>query len=172
MYASDASSHHLGIEVVEVGPGRAVTTMTVAPTMVNGHGIVHGGYLFLLADTAFAFACNSHGEATVARSADIVFVQPAHAGDTLVATAKERLRYGRDSRNGVSDVTIRRSDGTVVAEFRGQSRSLGRPLVEGGQGDGSGHEGDAAPDAVSRRSGTADRREGPAGQGPEGRPGA
>lgn len=129
LYEADLSSRHLGIELVEVGEGRAVTTMTVAPTMVNGHGIVHGGYLFLLADTAFAFACNSHGEVTVAHSAEIVFARPGRAGDVLTATATERLRYGR---NGVCDVTVTRDGGEVVAEFRGASRSLGRPLLPGG----------------------------------------
>lgn len=135
----DESSRQLGIELVEVQPGRAVTTMTLGPAMANGFGISHGGYLFLLADTAFAFACNAYDQVTVAHSAQIVFARPGRIGDVLVATAEERLRYGR---NGVYDVTIRRSDGEVVAEFRGSSRSLGRPILgetgEGGQGGGGG----------------------------------
>jgi acyl-CoA thioesterase len=89
--------------------------------MVNGHAIAHGGYLFLLADTAFACACNSHGPVTVAAGADITFVAPARAGEVLVATAAERVRYGR---SGVYDVTVRRGD-QIVAEFRGRSRTTG-----------------------------------------------
>ena len=89
--------------------------------MVNGHGIAHGGYIFLLADTAFAFACNTYEIATVAAAADVVFVAPAREGDRLVAEAVERVRFGR---SGVYDVTVRRADGEVVAEFRGNSRAL------------------------------------------------
>jgi acyl-CoA thioesterase len=121
MYAADRSSRHLGIEITDVAAGRARAQMVVADTMVNGHGIAHGGYLFLLADTAFAFACNTYDVATVAAAADVVFVAPAMAGDELVAEAVERVRFGR---SGVYDVTVRRADGEVVAEFRGNSRSL------------------------------------------------
>jgi acyl-CoA thioesterase len=121
MYAADRSSRHLGIEISDVAAGRARATMTVADTMVNGHGIAHGGYVFLLADTAFAFACNTYEIATVAAAADVVFVAPARAGDRLVAEAAERVRYGR---SGVYDVTVRRDGGEVVAEFRGNSRAL------------------------------------------------
>src|SRR5882762_1173211 len=121
MYADDASSQHLGIELDEVAPGRARARMNIGPTMVNGHGIAHGGYIFLLADTAFAFACNSYGEPAVARACDIVFLRPAREGDVLVATAIERTRAGR---NGIYDVRVSRSGGEVVAEFRGQSAAL------------------------------------------------
>src|SRR5690348_12580125 len=121
MAAADQASRAAGIELRAVGPGRATTTMRVAPTMVNGHGIAHGGYVFLLADTAFAFACNTYEIATVAAAADVVFVAPARAGDVLVAEAVERVRFGRA---GVYDVTVRRADGEVVAEFRGNSRAL------------------------------------------------
>jgi acyl-CoA thioesterase len=121
MYAADRSSRHLGIEISDVAAGRARATMMVADTMVNGHGIAHGGYVFLLADTAFAFACNTYEIATVAAAADVVFVAPARAGDRLVAEAAERVRYGR---SGVYDVTVRRDGGEVVAEFRGNSRAL------------------------------------------------
>ncbi|WP_161167502.1 hydroxyphenylacetyl-CoA thioesterase PaaI [Streptomyces sp. SID5910] len=120
MFAADEASKRLGIELVEQGPGTAVVRMTVTPAMVNGHRIAHGGYLFLLADTAFACACNSHGPVTVAAGADIVFVAPAHEGDVLVATAEERTRYGR---SGVYDVSVRRGE-DVIAEFRGRSRSV------------------------------------------------
>src|SRR5258706_14044864 len=95
MYAEDAASRALGITVDGVAPGRATARMTIAETMVNGHGIAHGGYLFLLADTAFAFACNTYDQRTVAVGGDIVFVAPARAGDALVATAAERVRVGR-----------------------------------------------------------------------------
>ncbi|MFF8940228.1 hydroxyphenylacetyl-CoA thioesterase PaaI [Streptomyces paradoxus] len=121
MFAADRASRRLGIELLEQGEGTAVLRMTVTPAMVNGHGIAHGGYVFLLADSAFACACNSHGPVTVATGADITFVAPAHEGDILVARAEERVRYGR---SGVYDVTVRRGD-EVMAEFRGRSRSIG-----------------------------------------------
>jgi len=113
MYAADRSSQHLGIEITDVAPGRARARMIVADTMVNGHGIAHGGYVFLLADTAFAFACNTYDVVTVAAAADVVFVAPARAGDDLVAEAAERTRFGR---SGVYDVTVRRSGGEIVAD--------------------------------------------------------
>jgi acyl-CoA thioesterase len=122
MYAADPSSRHLGIEITDVAAGRARARMTVAATMVNGHGIAHGGYVFLLADTAFAFACNTYEVVTVAAAAEVVFVTPARAGDALVAEATERALYGR---SGIYDVTVRRSDGELIAEFRGHSRRLG-----------------------------------------------
>lgn len=120
MFAADEASRGLGIELLEQGEGTAVLRMTVTPAMVNGHGIAHGGYVFLLADSAFACACNSHGPVTVAAGADITFVAPAYQGDELVARAEERTRYGR---SGLYDVTVRRGD-EVVAEFRGRSRSI------------------------------------------------
>jgi acyl-CoA thioesterase len=125
MYADDLASQGLGIEVLEVAPGRAEVRMTVRPDMVNGHAIAHGGFVFSLADSAFAFACNTYGSVTVARAAEVVFLAPVHTGDVLVATATERTRSGR---NGIYDVTVRR-DAEVVAEFRGHSRDLGRPLL-------------------------------------------
>jgi acyl-CoA thioesterase len=120
MWATDAASRALGVELEEVAPGSARASLRVTESMLNGHGICHGGLVFLLADTAFAFACNSHGPETVAAGCDIVFVSPARLGDELVAEARERTRFGR---NGVYDVTVRRADGSVVAEFRGQSRT-------------------------------------------------
>ena len=120
MLAADLASEALGIEAVDLGPGRAVLRMTVTDVMVNGHGIAHGGYLFLLADSAFACACNSEGPVTVAAGADITFIAPVRAGDVLVAEAVERVRYGR---SGLYDVTVSRDD-EVVAEFRGRSRVL------------------------------------------------
>ena len=121
MWAADQASQALGIEISDVSPGRAVARLSVTASMVNGHAIAHGGYVFLLADTAFACACNSHGPVTVAAGAEITFVAPARAGDTLTAIAAERVRYGR---SGVYDVTVRRGD-EVIAEFRGRSRTIG-----------------------------------------------
>jgi acyl-CoA thioesterase len=88
--------------------------------MINGHDIAHGGYVFMLADTAFAFACNTYGTPTLAQAGDIVFVRPARLGDELVASARERARYGR---SGIYDVSVT-AGGELVAEFRGRSRTL------------------------------------------------
>jgi acyl-CoA thioesterase len=121
MFAADLASRNLGMELLEAGDGAATVRMPISSAMVNGHAIAHGGYVFLLADTAFACACNSAGPVTVAAGADITFVAPARAGDVLVATAAERVSYGR---SGIYDVTVRRGD-EVVAEFRGRSRTVG-----------------------------------------------
>lgn len=124
MFDTDEASKGLGIELVEAADGRAVATMKVTEQMVNGHDIAHGGYLFLLADTAFALACNTHGPVTVAAGAEISFVAAGRLGDHLTATAIERTRYGR---NGIYDVTVHRDtpEGPeVVAEFRGRSRVI------------------------------------------------
>lgn len=128
MYARDKASQHLGIEIVDVAPGRASARMAITELMVNGHDIAHGGYVFLLADTAFAFACNTYNVVTVAAAAEVVFVAAARLGDELVADAVERVRFGR---SGIYDVTVRRGDSTVVAEFRGTSRSRREPLLPG-----------------------------------------
>ncbi|QWB28560.1 MULTISPECIES: hydroxyphenylacetyl-CoA thioesterase PaaI [Streptomyces] len=121
MFAADRASHGLGVELLEQGEGTAVLRMTVTPAMVNGHGIAHGGYVFLLADSAFACACNSHGPVTVAAGADVTFVAPAYEGDVLVARAEERTRFGR---SGLYDVSVLRGE-EVIAEFRGRSRTIG-----------------------------------------------
>ena len=133
MLDDDEASRAAGVRLREVGPGQAVTTMTVRDDMVNGHGIAHGGYVFLLADTAFAVACNTYGQRTVAAGCDIAFLAPVAAGDELVATARERHRSGR---NGIYDVSVRREDGTVVAELRGRSRTVAGTVVamDGEQG--------------------------------------
>ena len=125
MFDRDLASQGLGIELVDAGEGRATVRMRVTDAMVNGHAVAHGGFVFLLADTAFACACNSHGPVTVAAGADISFVRPARSGDLLSAFAKERVTSGR---SGIYDVTVTR-DGDVVAEFRGRSRVIraGRP---------------------------------------------
>jgi acyl-CoA thioesterase len=127
MFDADVASRALGIDLVETGPGTATARMRVTDAMLNGHRMMHGGYLFLLADTAFGCACNSHGPVTVAAGADISFVAPAHLDDELTAVAAERTRYGR---NGIYDVTVYREapGGPVtVAEFRGRSRTIGGP---------------------------------------------
>lgn len=110
------------MELVQVGQGSAMVRMRVTPQMLNGHSICHGGYVFMLADTAFACACNSDGPVTLAAGADISFIGPAREGDLLVATATERVRYGR---SGIYDVTVRRDD-EMIAEFRGRSRTVGQ----------------------------------------------
>jgi len=128
MYAKDNVAQDLAMEIAEIAPGRARLRMTVADSMVNGFGIAHGGYVFLLADSAFAYACNTHDAVTVAASADVVFVAPARAGDVLEASAVERTRYGR---SGIYDVTVRRvADGAIIAEFRGGSRSRDQRVLE------------------------------------------
>ena len=120
MFAADTASRALGIELLELDAGRAVLRMAVTDTMVNGHGIGHGGYVFLFADTAFACACNSHGPVTVAAGAEISFIAQVRVGDVLTAVAEERVSYGR---SGIYDVRVLRGD-EVVAEFRGRSRVL------------------------------------------------
>ena len=123
MWAADVASQHLGMQLVEVRTGYARLTMPVAEYMLQGHGMGHGGYVFMLADSAFAFACNSYGPTTVAAHCDISYLLPVYAGDRLEAEAVERTTYGR---NGIYDVTVRRvSDDAVVAEFRGKSRTIG-----------------------------------------------
>jgi acyl-CoA thioesterase len=126
MYAADTASQRLGIVISDVAPGTATATMAVTDTMLNGHQICHGGYVFTLADTAFAFACNTYNDRTVASGADITFLEPVRAGATLVGSAVERARRGR---SGLYDVSVRTADGTAVAEFRGRSRSLGEPFL-------------------------------------------
>jgi len=125
MFDRDEASRALGIELVSAARGTAVARMRVTAAMVNGHGMAHGGYVFLLADTAFALACNAAGPVTVAAGADITFLRPTAEGDALEARAVERASSGR---SGVYDVTVTRA-GDVIAEFRGRSRVLspGRP---------------------------------------------
>lgn len=129
MWDDDDASRAMGIELVTVtasdGLGRATTRLTVTDTMVNGHGTMHGGFIFTFADSTFALACNATGRTTVASGADITFVAPARLGDTLHAEAVERAVFGR---SGLTDVTItRESDGALIAEFRGRSRCLPSP---------------------------------------------
>jgi acyl-CoA thioesterase len=129
MWSEDDASKGLGMEILEVRPGEATLAMTVQPHMVNGQRIAHGGFIFLLADSAFAFACNSRNERAVAAQCNISFIKPGKLGDRLVATAREISRAGR---SGIYDVRVS-VDGSVIAEFRGHSRTIGQawiPLAE------------------------------------------
>ena len=129
MLANDRATAALGMRLVDVAPGHAVVAMTVREDMVNGWGSCHGAMVAAVADTAFAVACNSFGEITIAAGFDITFLAPVRAGDQLFATAMRRSGAGR---SGIYDVSISRPDAdggdTTVAEFRGRSRSLGRPV--------------------------------------------
>jgi acyl-CoA thioesterase len=127
MYARDRASRGLGMQVVDVGPGRARLTMTVREDMLNGHDLCHGGLVATLADSAFAFACNSYGELTVASGFAVDFVAPARLGDVLSASCREVARAGR---TGVYDVEVHNQRGERIAVFRGRSYTAkGRPAV-------------------------------------------
>ena len=126
MWEGDAASQGLGMRILDVGPGSATLEMTVREDMVNGHGIGHGGFTFSLADSAFAFACNSYNRRTVAHTCQITYLTPTRLGDVLVAEAREREREGRD---GVYDVAVRNGSG-VVAQFVGTSKEIRGSLYE------------------------------------------
>ncbi|TCT05527.1 hydroxyphenylacetyl-CoA thioesterase PaaI [Aquabacter spiritensis] len=125
MWESDGASRGLGMELREVGPGRAVLAMTLAEHMVNGHGTAHGGFIFTLADSAFAFACNTYDERTVAAHCSISFLRPGRRGHILIAAAREVTRAGR---SGIYDVSVTQ-DGVLIAEFRGHSRTIGGTIL-------------------------------------------
>ena len=127
MWADDPASPALGMTLERVGPGMARMAMEVRADMVNGHGMCHGGFIFTLADSAFAFACNTYNERTVAQHCAISFLRPAQSGMRLVATAIERSRAGR---SGIYDITVAAPDGRIIAEFRGNSRGLGTKFFE------------------------------------------
>lgn len=127
MWSGDRASQGMGMEVVEVTPGRARLAMTVTERMLNGHGTCHGGFIFSLADSAFAFACNSHGSPSVAQHCTITYVTPGRLGMRLTADAAER-HLG--PRSGIYDITVRDEQGTVIAEFRGHSRTLPGSLID------------------------------------------
>jgi acyl-CoA thioesterase len=131
MWKEDGTSSGLGMEILRVSSGEAVLTMTIRPHMVNGHNIAHGGFIFTLADSAFAYACNSHNQRTVAAQCNISFIRPGKLGDQLIATAREISRTGR---SGIYDVRVSIGD-TTIAEFRGHSRTVGGswvPITEAG----------------------------------------
>lgn len=121
MWANDQASKWLGMALDAVGPGWARLSLTVRPEQCNGHGICHGGVIFSLADSAFAFACNSHNQSAVAQHNTISFLAPGQAGDVLTAEARETNVTGR---TGIYDVCVARADGTILAEMRGVSRTI------------------------------------------------
>ena len=129
MWSTDDASAWLGMSLAEVGPGFAITKLTVRKHHTNGHNICHGGIIFSLADSAFAFACNSYNKLVVAQHNTISFIKPGNLGDELTATAREISLTGR---NGIYDVQVTRADGSVVAEMRGCSRQVsGQHFDEG-----------------------------------------
>ena len=128
MWKEDSASSGLGMEILDMRAGRATMAMTLKPHMVNGHGITHGGFVFLLADSTFAFACNSRNERAVAAHCNISFIRPGKLGDRLIATATEISRSGR---SGIYDIRVT-VDGVVVAEMRGHSRTIGGAWIATG----------------------------------------
>jgi acyl-CoA thioesterase len=127
MYARDRASQAMGMQIAAIGPGYAELTMTVRADMLNGHAICHGGFIFTLADSAFAFACNSYNLTTVASGCAIDFVAPAREGDVLAAMARERSVSGR---TGVYDIEVTNQRGETVAYFRGRSYRIKGHVVE------------------------------------------
>ena len=126
MFARDRASQNLGMRIESIAPGRAVLSMTVTDDMIQGQGSCHGGYLFTLADSAFAFSCNTYDKATVASGCSIDSMSGAKAGDVLTATAEEQSRGGR---TGVYDITLTNQDGRTVALFRGKSYQVRGPVI-------------------------------------------
>jgi acyl-CoA thioesterase len=127
MYARDHASQALGIALVTIGPGYARMNMQVRQDMVNGHDICHGGLIFTLADSTFAFACNSHNHVTVAAGCTIEFLAPARLADVLTATGEERAVSGR---SGVYDIRVENQEGTLIALFRGKSARIKGHVVD------------------------------------------
>ena len=127
MWENDHSSQWFGMQIIDVDEGSATLSLVVEKHHTNGHGMCHGGVTFTLADSAFAFACNSRNQATVAQHNAITYIAPANLGDTLTATAKEVNLVGK---SGIYDVTVSNQDGSIIAEFRGSSRSIRGHLFE------------------------------------------
>ena len=121
MWREDAASRGLGIELIAIAPGEASLGMAVSASMANWHDTCHGGFIFLLADTAFGYACNSRNQRMVGQYCTITYLNPAKRGEKLIARAVERQREGR---SGIYDVAVTREDGTEIAEFRGHARSM------------------------------------------------
>ena len=132
MFDADRASQQMGMRVLAIRPGYAQVEMTIRPEMLNGHATCHGGFVFSLADSAFAFACNSYNFATVAASCSIEFLAPAYAGDHLVAEAIEQTVLGR---TGVYDVMVRNQKGERIALFRGRSHRIRGEVVPAGGSD-------------------------------------
>jgi acyl-CoA thioesterase len=128
MWATDRAVQALQAELIEVGPKMARVSMKVREDMTNGHDTAHGGYIFALADTAFAYACNASGQITVAAHCSITFIRPGRLGDVMVAHAREVSRNGR---SGIYDVQVA-VNGVTIAEFRGHSRALGGSFIDDG----------------------------------------
>lgn len=126
IWADDAASRGLGLQLISVEPGRAVLGMAVTEAMVNWHDTCHGGFIYLLADTAFGYACNSRNQRMVAQYCSISYLNPAKRGERLTAHAVERQRQGR---SGIYDVAVTRADGTMIAEFRGHARAIAGNIV-------------------------------------------
>lgn len=126
MWEDDNASRQLGMELLSVAPGEATIAMTVTELMTNGHGTCHGGYMFTLADSAFAFACNTYNQRTVAQHCSVTYIAPAFKGDRLTATAREVSRRGR---GGIYDIRIANQQGEQIAEFRGHSRTVKGTLL-------------------------------------------
>ena len=131
MYSRDQASQALGMRIAEVGPGRAELTMPVRADMLNGHATCHGGFIFALADSAFAFACNSHNLITVAAGCTIEFLAPAREGDVLTATGRERALSGR---SGIYDIDVTNQHGATIAVFRGKSARIKGHVIAGNAG--------------------------------------
>jgi acyl-CoA thioesterase len=127
MFEAEGTGPSWGIIIEEVRAGYARLSMKVRADMLNGHGTVHGGMIFALADTAFAYVCNGSNERTVAAQASIVFLGSARAGETLIADGKEAATAGR---SGVTHVSVCAADGRAIAEFTGYSRSVGGAVVD------------------------------------------
>jgi len=121
MWSNDSTSQRLGMTIERIAPGEATLALEVTEVMLNGHGLAHGGFIFTLADSAFAFACNGYNQRTVGHQAAITYMAPARLGDRLTAVAREIHRAGR---NGIYDVRVTNQDGAQVAEFRGHSRTV------------------------------------------------
>ena len=121
MWAQDQASQELGMQIDHIAPGEATLSMSIRRDMVNGLNVAHGGFIFMLADSTFAFACNTHNQFAVAQHCDVTFVAPALLGDRLSAKGLERNRSGR---SGIYDVTVTNQNGDTIAEFRGNSRTI------------------------------------------------
>ena len=126
MWKDDTASQGLGMELVEIGPGRARLEMAVTEAMLNGHGTCHGGFIFALADTAFAFACNSYNQITVGAGCHIDYLAPGHLHDVLTADAREQALAGK---SGIYDVKVSNQEGRLIALFRGKSHRIGGELT-------------------------------------------
>lgn len=127
MWSEDNATRHVGMELVSVEPGRARLSLKVRDEFTNGHGMCHGGYIFMLADSAFAFACNSHNQRAVAASAAIEFIAAAQRGDVLTAECAEQSRGGR---SGLYDTRVTDQNGRLIALFRGRSATIRGSFIE------------------------------------------